>query len=49
MSVSLLQWAIIAALPFVAVSAYLLLSRWPNYKFTTISDYLALLEAIPKP
>jgi hypothetical protein len=45
-SVSPLRWAIIATLPFVAVSAYLVLSRWPNYKFTTFSDYFALLVSV---
>jgi hypothetical protein len=26
---------------FVAASGYLICSRWPSYKFTTLSDYAA--------
>ena len=37
------RWRVIAAAlaPFLAASGYLILSRWPSYKFTTFSDYAA--------
>jgi hypothetical protein len=41
-------WRVVAAilLPFVAESAYALLSRWPSSRFTTASDFVAFALAI---
>src|SRR5262245_25002255 len=37
-------WRLAAAAvsPFALISAYLFLSRWPSYHFTTLSDFLGL-------
>ena len=31
-----------AAAPFVVASVYLFFTRWPSYRFTTLSDYAGL-------
>ena len=38
-----LKWRLVAAAlsPFVVASVYLVLTRWPSYRFTTFSDYVA--------
>ena len=35
-----------ALAPFAVASVYLLLSRWPSYRFTAFSDYTAFAVAI---
>jgi hypothetical protein len=45
-TISPLRWAIIGISPFAFATLYLLLSRWPSYRFTTISDYLALAASV---
>jgi hypothetical protein len=45
-TISPLRWAIIGILPFAFATLYLLLSRWPSYRVTTISDYLALAASV---
>lgn len=39
-----LAWRLAGAIsaPFVVASAYLLLTRWPSYRFTASSDYAGL-------
>jgi hypothetical protein len=32
--------------PLVVVSAYLFFSRWPTYRFTTASDFIAFIAAL---
>ena len=43
-----LGWRLVAAIlaPFVSSSVYLVLSRWPAYRFTTFSDYAGLAVSI---
>jgi len=35
-----------AVAPFVLASAYLTLTRWPSYRFTTFSDYAGLAVSV---
>lgn len=41
-------WRLVGAAiaPFVVASAYLFFTRWPSYRFTTLSDYTALAISV---
>ena len=41
-------WRLVAAAlaPFIAASIYLVLTRWPSYRFTAFSDYAGLTVSV---
>jgi ABC-type multidrug transport system fused ATPase/permease subunit len=41
-------WRLVGAAlaPFVVATAYLFVTRWPSYRFTTFSDYAALAVSV---
>ena len=41
-------WRLVGAaiVPFVVESAYLFFTRWPSYRFTTLSDYAGLAVSV---
>lgn len=43
---TILGWLGALVAPFVVITAYFFLSRWPAYKWSVASDYVALAVAI---
>jgi hypothetical protein len=41
-------WQLVGAAigPFVVASAYLFFTRWPSYRFSTVSDYVGLAVSV---